>query len=746
MKPRKKDKLNIVFVCDDSYFIPTGIAISSLYRNRDTERTYEIFVMADEISREHQQALREMSSDRFSVNILNAASLSSYDSFPRMKDASHVSSASLYKFDIPNALADIDKALYIDGDVIIRDSLTELYDRDVSKVYAAVCADMGAESWPSHYNKRLGISHESYFNSGVMLMNLKKMRLDAIPAKLLEYKIYGKNDYMDQDAFNVIFDEKVTYFSFLNNMAISCFCTARTEELCAFYNLKYKYKKELYRGAKILHFSSKEKPWLYFDVIGSEEWLFEFINSPLKRFELYRTKYSKTRIGDIDEAERLELWERRCITVADDPKVSVIIPVFNASEHLNGCIESLMCQTLTDAEYIFVDDGSSDSSVDILERYALLDSRIRIYRQKNQFAGVARNNGISRAKGEYITFLDSDDIMLPRALENFIKIAERDGADTVISSAYHFKSDPHHREVAAWCLRDGFISHDRGISVKNHSKYIFQITAGAPWGKMFKSSLIRRKSILFPAVPRAEDTYFVYLALVLSQSISILRDETVLYRNDTESGSLENTKDLHPTAQMKVKEMLYLRLCEEGMWECVRQSFINNLINTLAYHFRTFKTPEAFAELYLEFKDRTVPYYGIDMNDAQFFYVKGEYDYMKNLYDSKSCLAYFHGIAEVYKSQADRHWRALMSRNANSSALTVKNVDIPDREAYLFFTSEVYAIRRSVSYKLGRFMTWLPRKMRAFSRYSQKHGFLAAIRRSFWKIFPTKDGKSRRKR
>ncbi len=91
------------------------------------------------------------------------------------------------------------------------------------------------------------------------------------------------------------------------------------------------------------------------------------------------------------------------------PKVSVIIPVYNAEQHLCECLDSVKKQTLRNIEIICVDDGSSDSSLHILEEYADKDKRIKLLRQENKGAGLARNRGIIAANGEFIAFMDADD-------------------------------------------------------------------------------------------------------------------------------------------------------------------------------------------------------------------------------------------------------------------------------------------------------------------------------------------------
>ena len=92
-------------------------------------------------------------------------------------------------------------------------------------------------------------------------------------------------------------------------------------------------------------------------------------------------------------------------------KVSVILPVYNVSEYLRQCMDSIVGQTLKDIEIICVDDGSTDDSLEILKEYEAKDKRVKVIEQKNAGAGAARNNGLAIATGEYLSFLDSDDIL-----------------------------------------------------------------------------------------------------------------------------------------------------------------------------------------------------------------------------------------------------------------------------------------------------------------------------------------------
>lgn len=115
------------------------------------------------------------------------------------------------------------------------------------------------------------------------------------------------------------------------------------------------------------------------------------------------------------------------------PKVSIIVPVYNVEKYLTRCLDSLINQTLQDIEIICINDGSKDNSLKILERYAALDDRIQIINQKNRGQSVARNNGIEIAVGKYIGFVDSDDWVDLDFFENLYNAIEKYNCDIAVA-------------------------------------------------------------------------------------------------------------------------------------------------------------------------------------------------------------------------------------------------------------------------------------------------------------------------
>lgn len=126
---------------------------------------------------------------------------------------------------------------------------------------------------------------------------------------------------------------------------------------------------------------------------------------------------------------------------ANKVKVSVIIPVYNTEKYVREAVESIMTQTMQELEIIIVNDGSTDNSQEILNELANADSRILLYSQSNQGGSIARNIGIKKAKGEYLYFMDSDDILENGALRLCYHKCENEGLDFVIFDADSFNDE-----------------------------------------------------------------------------------------------------------------------------------------------------------------------------------------------------------------------------------------------------------------------------------------------------------------
>lgn len=264
-------------------------------------------------------------------------------------------------------------------------------------------------------------------------------------------------------------------------------------------------------------------------------------------------------------------------------KVSVIIPVYNSAQYLTKCIESMLNQTLKEIEIICVDDGSTDESLAIIKNYKKLDSRIKILTQENKYAGVARNNGMRIAKGEYLFFLDSDDFSSDTLLEKVYFKGKDTNADVVF-----FGAKQYHEETNTYTDANWYFNRKRLPQKDVFNKYdvpdeIFNITSVAPWTKVFRREFVQNEKLQYQALKNSNDLYFVMLAECLADRITFVNEDLTYYRVGRK-GSLQNSKDKDPLCFMKAMNAVYKELVERKIYEVVKRSFDNTYINTCRYN------------------------------------------------------------------------------------------------------------------------------------------------------------------
>lgn len=206
--------------------------------------------------------------------------------------------------------------------------------------------------------------------------------------------------------------------------------------------------------------------------------------------------------------------------------ISIIIPVYNTALYLDKCIESVLNQTYHNFECILVDDGSTDNSLRKCQYWSLKDSRIKVFHQKNQGVSVARNKGINVAKGEYITFIDSDDWVEVCYLEHMREAMLQHSVDLVISgfvqktnnSCLHFSCDDKLIKLSSSNINE---------FVELNKKFLLY----GPCVKLYKSQIVKKNSIEFPSqYSYGEDLIFNYCYLNCIKSLYVIDRVEYNYR------------------------------------------------------------------------------------------------------------------------------------------------------------------------------------------------------------------------
>ncbi len=253
------------------------------------------------------------------------------------------------------------------------------------------------------------------------------------------------------------------------------------------------------------------------------------------------------------------------------PNISIILPIYNVESYLEECLESLRSQSLSGIEIICVNDGSTDNSKNILKKYVESDSRIKLINQDNSGQGIARNNGIKIATGEYIGFVDPDDWVEPEMFENLYRAARNFDADIVEES---FIIDNEARNYIKKSRNKLKLPKNQVYNYKIRQNYLFSVNL-AVWNKIYRTEFIRENNIEFMDLLRSEDIYFTVKSRILANKIVYIDSPDYHYRIKSDDKVLIN----HDLAQKKNNGVFYFvknfkdKLVEDNIYEITEPDF-----------------------------------------------------------------------------------------------------------------------------------------------------------------------------
>lgn len=290
----------------------------------------------------------------------------------------------------------------------------------------------------------------------------------------------------------------------------------------------------------------------------------------------------------------------------EEIKISVIMPVYNAEEYLCEALDSVRNQTLKEIEIICVDDGSTDKSMEILREYQEKDSRIKVLHQTKPSAGaaLARNLGLQEARGEYLSFLDADDLFEPDMLESAYQKAKAAEADIVLFDAFLYDT---RAEMGRYLMNQfllyRLLPNEEVFVPADYADNLFQMSTGAPWNKLFKREMLLDNKILFQSVQVADDAAFVYLALACAKKIAVKKKRLVHYRKDA-NGNMTSGYNKWPKAICQVFHHLKKELEGRGLFSIYEVTYIKDFLAFSAYCLGEMCTLDSFQELYFALKDK----------------------------------------------------------------------------------------------------------------------------------------------
>ena len=272
------------------------------------------------------------------------------------------------------------------------------------------------------------------------------------------------------------------------------------------------------------------------------------------------------------------------------PKISVIVPVYNVEEYIKETLDSLLSQSMIDdIEVILVDDGSTDESRYITERYALDYDNFHAYHKENEGQGIARNYGLKLAKGDYIHFLDSDDYIPPDAYETLYNLAVESDSDIVIGDALRFA------RYQVWqedFLKNVFDSMDEDIITTTFDEYPSLVWNTVIWNNLYRREFLQKNGIRFlDEKIFFEDLLFTIETYISAESITLSKDLVYCWRlrNNQSSVTQQESDVINLKNRLKILRLVNERLHEHDINpEIIRQEYMKWINHDFKFYLKRF--------------------------------------------------------------------------------------------------------------------------------------------------------------
>lgn len=223
------------------------------------------------------------------------------------------------------------------------------------------------------------------------------------------------------------------------------------------------------------------------------------------------------------------------------PKVSIILPIYNASKYLHECLDSILKQTLKDIEIICVNDGSKDDSLDIIKEYTSIDQRIKYIDKPNAGYGHTMNRGIEVATGEYFGIVEPDDYIKPEMYETLYQKAKADSLDIVKSNLLCFRGDD---ERTFWTLK--YMKDGQGYDIVDSPEklQVHMMPSCFTTTAIYRTAFVKENKIRYNETPGAayQDTLFWFATHCVAQKMCVMDKEFYVYRQDNPNQSVQNTR------------------------------------------------------------------------------------------------------------------------------------------------------------------------------------------------------------
>lgn len=407
------------------------------------------------------------------------------------------------------------------------------------------------------------------------------------------------------------------------------------------------------------------------------------------------------------------IWNDEEILCPDNekPKVSVIIPVYNTRDYLGICMDSIVGQTLESIQVICIDDGSDDGSSEILRKYERKYENVTVYRQENAGLSAARNAGLRLAKGKYVYFMDSDDVLTRTALEELWECAEHDDLDIIYFSAKSFYDSPSVEKEYRTTYFDSaykrkgdypriLTGEDMLVEQNKCQDYYTSVCI-----QFYKTEFLSRNQLDFYEGLLHEDNLFSLMAIVAAKRTRCISN--VYFYRRIRGNSIMSTN-------LSYRNLLgYYLSAIDG-------------VRVLAGLECQAEAKKIIAQKLYTLNQNQVGYKWLRLHPADKVLFKASLTPTDRLLFDSFCMPMITLREQIQKSPKD-------VQEANQRMQRAKD-EISKLKKEISNLKKTTVSKESRSYKIGRFITYVPRKLRGGIRCLKQHGVSYTVQRIRTKI------------
>ena len=550
------NSVNVLLCSSELYAKYMSVTIASIIEFSNDNRNYDILIFNKEIKDETKERIKQMVKEKtnISVRFVKVSGILA-DYGYNYRDG--YSEESFYRVLAPYILANYEKILYFDSDVVVNRDIAELFDVDINNYYCAAARDPDAIMNCKKHNmgrdvyikEVMGLSNEEdYIQSGVLLLNLSKIRDEIKIEKVLQVASSPKLTWGDQDAINILFQNKIRHIGLSWNTIVDGY-GGRVDDINIW---APEFIKEEYMAARanpfIIHYGGMQ-PWIkpdvdmngYFWKIAPKSPFFEEIKNIA------------------NENKNRQIVKKRIVT-GYKYAFSVIIPVYKTEEYLEETIDSVINQSIGFEKYIqviLVNNNSPDNSDIICKKYVEKYPNNIDYLELSENIGPngARVEGLKTAKGKYVNFLDSDDKWEADVFEKVFDFFEKNyyDIDFVTCRIHRFGAEDN------WAFLDYKFDRDRIVDIEcDYDNIVLSL------GATFVKHEVFDHYSLDVSLNHAEDSIFLSEVVLSKKRYGILRDAIFHYRKRVDGRSAVQTRDTDLSWYFRTTEDGYLKLIEKS--------------------------------------------------------------------------------------------------------------------------------------------------------------------------------------